>query len=193
VSLRLDFFLRGNPHPVGCVLGSHEEGALLDDGDIREFLRTTYPQIVGAVAVATGDRAAAEDAVQEAVLRAWQRSERGEQIDRLDAWVATVALNLSRSRFRRLGAERRARSKLPAPSPDAVDDRLDVSRAVVRLPRRQRQAVVLRYLLGHTTAEIARAMGTSEGTVKSQLSKARARLAQDLSLNPDEEADHADA
>jgi len=176
-----------------CVLGSHEEGTLLDNDDIREFLRTTYPRIVGAVAVATGDRAAAEDAVQEAVLRAWERSERGEQIDRLDAWVATVALNLSRSRFRRLRAERRARSRLPAASADPVDERLDVSRAVGRLPRRQRQALVLRYLLGHSTAEIARAMSTSEGTVKSQLSKARAHLAQDLALNPDEEADHADA
>jgi RNA polymerase sigma factor (sigma-70 family) len=61
------------------------------------------------------------------------------------------------------------------------------------LPRRQREAAVLRYYLDLPTNEIARSMRTSEGTVKSQLSNARAHLAQALGVtNGNEEPDHAD-
>jgi RNA polymerase sigma-70 factor (ECF subfamily) len=156
------------------------------------FLRTTYPRLVGTVALVTGDQPAAEDAVQEALLRAWERTE---PIERLDAWVVTVALNLTRSGLRRIGAERRARARLaPSGPPSSQSDaRIDIERALSRLPRRQREVVVRRYVLDHTTAEIAASMGTSEGTVKSQLSKARVHLAQDLAFDPDEETDHADA
>jgi RNA polymerase sigma-70 factor, ECF subfamily len=169
---------------------------LLDEAAIREFLLTGYPRVAGAVALVTGDLAAAEDAVQEAVVRAWERSARGMEFESLEAWVATVALNLSRSRLRRLITERRLRSKLqPEPvSAAAVDDRLDVRRALTALPRRQREVAVLRYILDLTTSEIAEAMATSEGTVKSQLSKARAHLAEALALDPepDLEANHAE-
>ena len=52
-----------------------EEGVkLLDDVTIREFLGTAYPRIVAAVSMVAGDRATAEDAVQEALARAWERS-----------------------------------------------------------------------------------------------------------------------
>ncbi len=168
---------------------------MIDESDIRAFLRQGYPKLVGAVALACGDPSLAEDAVQEAVVRAWERAERDEPIERLDAWVATVALNLTRSGIRRRIAERRARKRLEtvqtAPEPSA--DPIDVSRALVALPRRQRDAVVLRYFLELSTAETAEAMGTSEGTVKSQLSKARAHLEVALALDTDEEEHHADA
>jgi RNA polymerase sigma-70 factor (ECF subfamily) len=169
---------------------------LLDEATIREFLLTGYPRVAGAVALINGDLASAEDAVQEAVVRAWERSTRGQEFDSLEAWVATVALNLSRSRLRRLITERRLRTKLTpeAASPGGADDRLDVRRALAALPQRQREVAVLRYFLDLKTSEIADAMATSEGTVKSQLSKARAHLAEALALDPepDLEADHAD-
>lgn len=166
------------------------------------FLRNGYARVVGAVTLTTGSTAAAEDAVQEAVVRAWERSERGERIERLEPWITSVALNLSRSGFRRLVAERRARHRL-APGrgamPEPSADRVDLQRALGALPRRQREAVVLRSFLGCSVHEIVAAMGTSEGTVKSQLSKARAHLAAALSLDPEPETDpeternHADA
>lgn len=169
---------------------------MLDETTIREFLITGYPRVAGAVALVTGDLASAEDSVQEAVVRAWERSGRGLEFDSLEAWVATVALNLSRSRVRRLITERRLRTKMTteAVSAGGGDDRLDVRRALAALPRRQREAAVLRYFLDLTTSEIAEAMVTSEGTVKSQLSKARAHLAEALAFDPepDLEADHAD-
>ena len=74
---------------------------MLSEADIREFLDTAYPRLVTAVALVSGSRAAAEDAVQEALARAWERSERGEAIESLPAWVTRVAMNLSKSRLRR--------------------------------------------------------------------------------------------
>ena len=133
----------------------------------------------------------AEDAVQDAIISAWERLETGEPIERLDAWIATVALNRSRSGLRRLGAERRARARLrAAPSDEPGIESIDVQRALAKLPRRQREAAVLRYVLDLTTAEVATAMRTSEGTVQSQLAKARAHLADALALR--EEADDAE-
>ena len=104
-------------------------------------------------------------------------------------------MNLSRSRLRRLRVERLARPRLVAAPPvQPSGDRIDVARALADLPRRQREVAVLRYLVDLSTEEIAKQMHTSEGTVKSQLSKARAHLAETLSLveDNDEENSHAE-
>jgi RNA polymerase sigma-70 factor (ECF subfamily) len=163
----------------------------VDEVAIREFLHTAYPRLVAAVALASGSRPSAEDAVQEALLRAWERSERGESIESLNAWVTTVSLNLARSGLRRVMAERRARSRLRAD--EAVGgfgvERVDVQRALAGLPRRQREAVVCRYYLGMDTKEIAKVLKVSDGTVKSTLFRARAALAVALGVDESEEAD----
>ncbi len=117
-------------------------------------------------------------------MRAWERSSKGESINALGAWVATVALNLSRSGVRRKMAERRARQRLGAPSSVTSDpshgEAVDIERAVARLPRRQREVVVLRYLLDLNTSETATTLRINEGTVKSELSRARSSLAKSL-------------
>jgi len=124
----------------------------------------------------------AEDSVQEAVARMWERSERGERFESAASWVAKVALNLARSRWRRIVAERRAwgvlGSPAPVPPPDAEGE--DVRRALRRLPRRQREVTVLRYYAGFEVKEIARMLGVSEGTVKTSLYRARERLVRSL-------------
>jgi RNA polymerase sigma-70 factor (ECF subfamily) len=151
----------------------------VDEIAIRDFLHTRYPRLVAAVALVCGSRPAAEDAVQEALLRAWERSEKGEEIESLNAWVTTVSLNVARSGLRRLMAERRARSRLGrdfVPEPTS-GDRIDVERALAALPRRQREAIVLRYYLQMDTREVSEALGIHEGTVKSTLSRARTALA----------------
>ena len=144
---------------------------------------------MNAVALASGSYPAAEDAVQEALVRAWMRAERGEQLDSLPAWVAAVALNQTRSGWRRAMAERRARRRIPessgtASAPNA--DHVDVARALEGLPRRQREVAVLRYLLEMSTAEVASSLGIGEGTVKSSLSRARAHLVDALAVKDDE-------
>ena len=117
-------------------------------------------------------------------MRAWERTMKGEAIDSLGAWVATVALNVSRSGVRRRMAERRARQRLgiaPVTMPDRFPgEAIDIERAVAGLPRRQREIVVLRYLLDLSTEETASTLRINEGTVKSELSRARAALAERL-------------
>lgn len=125
-------------------------------------------------------------------MRAWERSERGEQIDSLPAWVATVALNHARSALRRLRSERKARARLEADAtprpPRSSAEHVDIERALAALPRRQREVVVLRYYLGMETKEVARVLAINEGTVKSTLFRARATLAGALGIHELEEA-----
>jgi RNA polymerase sigma-70 factor, ECF subfamily len=162
----------------------------VDEIAIREFLHTSYPRLVAAVALTSGSRPAAEDAVQEALLRAWERSEKGDEIDSLEGWVTTVALNLARSGLRRLRSERRARSRIAASAigEPPTADRIDVDRALAALPRRQREVAVLRYYLQLDTREVASTLDVEEGTVKSTLFRARAALASALGVEQDEEA-----
>jgi len=158
----------------------------VDDDRIRAFVAGEYRQVVATVELVCGSLATAEDAVQEALARAWERSERGEQIESLRAWVMKVAINLVRSGFRRMLAERRARDRLLAgrswsgqsigPSVSGAEDALDIERALARLPRRQREATVLRYYLDLSVLEVAHALGVNEGTAKTTLFRARKAL-----------------
>jgi RNA polymerase sigma-70 factor (ECF subfamily) len=157
----------------------------MDDAAVREFVSRDYARVVNAVAFVAGSVEVAEDLVQEALARAWARSSRGETIESLPNWVAAVALNLSRSRWRRVLVERRHATRLmdatAAAGPDP--DRVDVMRALASLPRRQREVAVLRYLLGMSTREVAAALHVGEGTVKNSLAKARQALAARLRVD----------
>jgi DNA-directed RNA polymerase specialized sigma24 family protein len=87
-------------------------GGQVDDDRIRDFVDGEYTKVVATVALVCGSVATAEDSVQEALARAWERLDRGDGIDRLPAWDTTVALNLARSPMRRWRSERRARDRL---------------------------------------------------------------------------------
>jgi RNA polymerase sigma factor (sigma-70 family) len=107
--------------------------------------------------------------------------------------VTTVAVNLVRSGFRRLRAERRARERagrVDAPQFVASEDLIDIRRALATLPRRQREATVLRYYLDLDVTEVAAALGVSEGTAKTTLHRARRAMARELREQIDEEANN---
>ena len=149
--------------------------------EISSFVATEYRRVVGAVAVICGSPAFAEDVVQEALARAWERSERGMTMESLPAWVTAVALNLARSSLRRHRVEARVHKvdgaqRASAAASDEVEDRLDLALAVRTLPRRQREVVVLRHHLGLDVRSIARALDVSEGTVKASLHRAHRSL-----------------
>src|SRR5688500_14480077 len=155
----------------------------LDELGLRKFIGERYAGVVAAVALVTGSQAAAEDAVQEALVRAWERSERGEVIEHVAAWVTTVSLNLARSGLRRLVAEQKARLRLgrpPAQVNPSTEDSLAVRDALATLPDRQREVTVLRYYAGPDVAESAGVLDISQGTVKTSLPRARQALAQTL-------------
>jgi RNA polymerase sigma factor (sigma-70 family) len=77
----------------------------------------------------------------------------------------------------------------PARSVAALtSDRVDVERALAALPRRQREATVLRYYLGFDVTEVADVLGVHEGTAKTTLFRARRAMAATLGERDDEEA-----
>jgi RNA polymerase sigma-70 factor (ECF subfamily) len=150
--------------------------------DFEEYYLAAHRPLLRLCYLATLDVEAAADAAQEALARAWSR---WDQIVAGDAdpgpWVRTVALNLCRSRWRRLKREvtfLAASGPETHPSPRDPDPELHA--ALRRLPLRQREAIALRYWADLTVQECASAMGTSPGSVKKHLHRARARLQQDL-------------
>jgi len=128
------------------------------------------------------DASAAEEVVQEAFLRTFSSWWRVRQPERAQFYVRAAVVNLCRSRLRRRGSEEagnRASWRDPAEgSHGTPDDAVVIVEAVSALPRRQRETVVLRYYADLSEREVAAALGCSIGTVKSQLARARATLAQ---------------
>ena len=154
------------------------------DERFEELYARDYSRLVAGLALVTGDRDRARDAVDEAIARAYERLRRGRSIDELGAWVRVVATNWARGRFRRAQGEARARARLATLAPrseregqGAPGAAVDVQRALAALPRRQREITVLHYFVDLPIAEIAREFGIAEGTVKSALHSARATLA----------------
>jgi len=150
------------------------------DEAVRRFLHADYARVVRVVSVVCTSRAEAEDAVQEALVSTWARRD---DPTNYAAWVTAVALNKARGATRRLRAESRASSRLPSPASDSLDgldSAADLGSALARLSVRQRQVTVLRYWHDLDVAGIARVLSISEGTVKTQLSRARAALATSL-------------
>jgi len=147
--------------------------------ELEEFVHGHAPRLVGALTLITGSRAAAEDALQEALVKAWHR--RDQQFDSLTAWITVVATNHARSNWRRRQAEQRAldkvggRAQLATPAAAEPDDALHA--ALAALPERERQVAVLHYVLDQSVAQVAAALGVADGTVKTLLSRARAHLA----------------
>ncbi len=135
----------------------------MDAGFVEEFERLHAVAYRAAYAV-LGSRPDAEDAAQEALARAlvrWQRI-----VDYAPAWVARVATNVALDRVRKAARGRHAPT--PAPHDDAVAlQRRDLVVALQTLPKRQREAVVLRYVVDLSEAATAAAMGCALGTVKS--------------------------
>jgi RNA polymerase sigma factor (sigma-70 family) len=176
-----------NRNGAGRVFDMRKARWILDETELRAFLRDDYDRVVNAVAFGSLGYADAEEAVQEALVRAWIYSSAGNRIERLDAWVTVTAWNRARTVLRRLARERRAKQLLADARPevpaDPSDDAIDLFGALARLPRRLRQVSVLRYWLGLSTAETAQALGIAEGTVKRALSDARTALAAALSLS----------
>jgi RNA polymerase sigma-70 factor (ECF subfamily) len=151
------------------------EAARRGDHEAFEVLATSAGDRLYAVArLVVRDAALAEDAVQEALVRAWQRLPSLRDPDRFDAWLYRLLVNACADQ----GRQRRRWSQQVRPIPveasisddtGSVADRELLERAFRRLKPEQRAVVVLHHYSGFTAAEIARILEIPEGTARSRL------------------------
>lgn len=149
--------------------------------DAGEFCKAVYPRLVRSMAVYCGDVGLGQELAQEALLRAWERWDRVEVMDAPEMWVYRTALNLARSLFRRRRVEWRANRLAASVDRDGVAgpdpaDVMAVRAEIVRLPSRQRAALILRYHADLSVEDAAEAMGCAPGTVKALTHQALDRL-----------------
>jgi RNA polymerase sigma-70 factor (sigma-E family) len=145
---------------------------------LRAAYEEYYVPVLRLCVLLARDRHVAEDIVQDAFVRAAPRIVEVAP-SQLGSYLRRVAVNLWKNRLRSLTRERRARDRSAITSPtvgSSHEDRAALRSAVLRLPRRQRACVVLRYYEDLPEREVANLLGCSIGTVKSQTSRALARL-----------------
>jgi RNA polymerase sigma-70 factor (sigma-E family) len=147
-----------------------------DRSGFAEFVSACSPRLLRTAYLLTHDRGRAEDLLQTALTKTWLAWPRivGDPEPYVRRTLATTYISWWR-----------LRSHHERPTPDVMDtvtpvgssdERVDLWAALGRLPRRQRAVVVLRYWEDLPEAEVAAALGCSVGTVKSQASKALAKL-----------------
>jgi RNA polymerase sigma-70 factor (sigma-E family) len=124
----------------------------------------------------TGNRAEAEDVAQEACARACMRWNRLSGRGNPSPWVVRVATNLAIDQYRRRLRAQSQPTDAPRTAAAADARRVDLHRALDRLTKRQREVVVLRYVVDLSEAETAQALGCAPGTVKSHATRGLAAL-----------------
>jgi RNA polymerase sigma-70 factor (sigma-E family) len=152
------------------------------DEAIVELYRTHYAGLVRLSALLLGDTGAAEEVVQDAFVAVHGSWNRLRDPDRALAYLRQAVVNRSRSNLRHRTVVAKYQ---PAPPPDvpsaetyavAASEREEVLAALRALPRRQRETLVLRYYSDLTEAQIADALGISQGAVKSHAFRGLAAL-----------------
>jgi RNA polymerase sigma factor (sigma-70 family) len=175
---------------MSVVIGGGEPEYVVVVEDVAVLFRNEGRRLLGMLTAYLGDRAEAEDVLQDAfarVQRAWPRIEhRGSA----PAYLRSTAFNLARSSLRRrrrrpdpVAAMPAGRDLEPAADGPSLDDGLtlredqrEVLAALGALPTRQRACVVLRYYGEHGIEEISDTLGISPNSVKTHLRRAMASL-----------------
>jgi RNA polymerase sigma-70 factor (ECF subfamily) len=145
--------------------------------DFDHFYRREHRRLQAAVGAATGRWDVATDAVDLAFEKAFVRWRRVGAMNHPGSWIYRVAVNRVKRDVRRRarGAELLA-GMVPDSAVGASDEWIAAVDAVSRLPRRERDVVVLRYVMGYSEIETAQALGLSSGAVGRYLSDGRRAL-----------------
>jgi RNA polymerase sigma-70 factor, ECF subfamily len=166
--------------------GSPAEYKPGSQADFERLYRSSYNRVLGTLIGILGERAAAEDCVQDAFVRAYGSwsSWRGDAP--AEAWLHRIAINtaISHQRYERMREVgqvlRRLGRPTPPPDPAGLAERSDLVRALRKLPPKQAAAIVLRHHHGYTNREIAAALEIPERTVASRLAAAKERLRKEM-------------
>ncbi|WP_432986305.1 sigma-70 family RNA polymerase sigma factor [Dactylosporangium sp. CA-233914] len=163
-----------------------------DSDTFDEFYASSASRMVTQLYAMIGDLAEAEDVVQEAYARAWQRWRRVSAYENPASWVRTVAYRLAVSSWRRSRNRRTADQRFEAGRQvrELNPDTVALVAALRQISASQRRAIVLYHLIGLSVREIAQETGSSQSAVKAQLSRGRQALAPLLGVEELTEARH---
>ena len=144
----------------------------------EEFFDAERARLFGALAVMTGNRHEAEEIMQDAFLRLWERWDRVSAMDEPVGFLYRTAMNLYRKRLRRAGVAMRKATNLLSHDDAlaAVEARNEATRLLRTLTPREREALVLTAYLGYSTEEAGRLLGIKANTVRVLTARARASL-----------------
>jgi RNA polymerase sigma-70 factor (sigma-E family) len=142
---------------------------------LGEWFAAAYEPLLRFAYFLTGNRVAAEDLVQDTFVKLYRADRRIDEVGFM-AYARRTMINLHRSAFRRVVAERRAVAATHAADAVHLDPTDHTWSSILALPRGQRAIVALRYYEGLTEQEIADTLGVSAGTVKKQMHRAMATL-----------------
>jgi RNA polymerase sigma-70 factor (sigma-E family) len=154
---------------------------LNEPAGFRDFVDTRSRSLLRTAWLLTGDWHTAQDLVQAALAKTWPRWNSLTRRDEPEVYVRRVMVNTYATWWRRRWRSEISSGELPDDADDhdvyaAVDLRNAVQSALATLPRRQRAVIVLRFYDDLTEAQAARVLNCSVGTVKSQASRALAKL-----------------
>ena len=150
----------------------------MDREDFTSFYAASFQRLVGQLYAMTGDQAEAQDAVQEAFVRAWARRGKIDQDQAPEAWVRVTAWRIAASRWRRarVGARLMVLNARPESTEGPDPGRVAFVDALRKVPAEQRRALVLYHLCDLTVDQIAAETGVPTGTVKARLARGRTAL-----------------
>ena len=146
------------------------------------FYTASFSRVAGQIYAITGDWGEAQDAVQDAFIRAWDHRRTFDLEHAPEAWIRITAWRLAVSRWRRVTrglrlAERYHERRTVQPPGEA---HLMLAAALQELPETQRIALVLHYLCDLSVEQVAVETGSSISAIKSRLARGRAALATSL-------------
>jgi RNA polymerase sigma-70 factor, ECF subfamily len=157
-----------------------------DPDSFDAFYAGSVQRVTSQLYALIGDRAEAEDAVQEAFARAWQRWGKISGYGDPEGWVRTVSYRISVSSWRKRAnsAAAHKRHGVTLDVPDLSPDYVAIIAALRKINAGQRQAIVLYHLVGLSVVEIANETGASTAAVKARLARGRAALQEHLAELP---------
>src|SRR5690349_5959867 len=173
----------GTPDELTRLLSEAKRG---DAGAFEQIMRRHERQVLRTALHLLGRMEDAQDTAQEVFLRVYKHLRRFDERREFAPWLYRIAVNVCRDIARKRGREttldESARRMQSADSAQAEQRRM-LMRALQELPAKERAALVLRDLEGLTTAEVAAILGSSESTVRSQISTARVKIRKFIDRN----------
>ena len=173
--------------PLGRAAAETERHEVAEaHAGFETFFGQAHQRLFGALCLVTGNRHEAEEIMQDAYLKVWERWERVSGMEDPTGFLFRTAMNGFRSRYRRASLALRRRMSLAQSVDDlaAVEDRDEVVRILRPLSPAERASIVLTTMFGYSSEEAGQLLGVKAATVRAHATRARAGARASLEEQP---------